>query len=104
MLKMEGDSIVIKFCLFSDGKRTYAKLGDKCIGRGIRKLEFIHNTAGVEADDKRSVEINLRIDISEFEFMDPEKFDRAVKWMQDLPDEKDPAFKIQYDELLKECK
>lgn len=91
--------MAIKFCAFSDGKRTYAKLGDMCIGSGIQKLEYVHDAA-----NSLYPAIRLDIDLNTFELDDPEKFDKAFKWAQGLPDEKDPAYMVRYNELLKECK
>ena len=91
--------MAIKFCVFSDGRRTLAKLGEKCIGNGIRKIEFIHDAG----DDKEGhPQVNLTIDLEDFKYMDPESFYRSVSVMRDLPDMKDPAYQNVLDKILKD--
>lgn len=61
-----------KLRLFSDGKRTYAEICGKSIGKGISSLSYSH-------DAPNDAKLKLEIDLEDFEFMEDGYFDKAEK-------------------------
>ena len=74
-----------KFQMISDGKRTYAQLGGKLIGRGITGLSYTHDAAG------HIVSLHLDIDLADFEFIDDD-YEKTAAIIRSLPDRKAPDY------------
>lgn len=63
-----------KFRLFCDGEHTYAELDGKSIGRGVPALKFEHDMSVA-----KGATLELKIDLSTFEFSKDGNFDEVVK-------------------------
>ena len=73
-----------KLRLFSDGKHTYAELCSKSIGEGISSLSYSH-----DANSQDGGKLELKIDLSSFEFMEDGYFDRTERALMESDPLKD---------------
>jgi len=76
-----------KICIISTGKRTYVELDGKTIGTGVRELKYSTH----DEDGNMKGQLELKINLDEFEFMDDDKFDKAYQTLRGTAMETAPA-------------
>lgn len=72
-----------KFCLISTGTYCYAELDGKTIGEGMKELKFCTHDENGEMRNQ----LELKIDLKDFHFMEDDKFDEAYQKLHETVDE-----------------